>query len=51
MGQLRAEEIVAMGVLVEKGESKVSVARRLGVSEGTVRYHLKRELEGAGVAP
>jgi transposase len=37
-----------MGVLVEKGESKVSVARRLGVSEGTVRYHLKRELEGAG---
>jgi len=47
MGRLQQEEIVVMAVLVEKGETKVEVARRLGVSEGTVRYHLKRRAEGA----
>lgn len=41
------EEIVAMTVLVEKGETKVAVAKRLGVTEGAVRYRLKREGEGA----
>ncbi|MGC8724563.1 MAG: IS21 family transposase [Acidobacteriota bacterium] len=47
MGRVSRKEIVAMGVLVERGETKVAVAARLGVSEGTVRYHLKREAEGA----
>lgn len=42
MGRLHREESVAMAVLVEKGETKVEVARRFGVSEGTVRYHIKR---------
>ncbi len=47
MGRLSREEIVAMTVLVEKGETKVAVAKRLGVTEGAVRYRLKREGEGA----
>ena len=36
---LRREEIVTIQVLNEKGENNCQVARLLGVSEGTVRYH------------
>jgi DNA-binding NarL/FixJ family response regulator len=38
--KLSQEEIIAMIVL---GEKKTVIARRLGVVEGTVRYHLKRK--------
>jgi len=31
-----------MAVLLERGHSQSAVARLLGVSEGTVRYHRKR---------
>lgn len=31
-----------MSVLLEQGHSQSAVARLLGVSEGTVRYHRKR---------
>ena len=46
MGRVSREEVVAMGVLVEKGETKVAVALRMGVTEGAVRYHVKRSAEG-----
>ena len=36
-----------MAVLLEQGHSQSSVARLLGVSEGTVRYHHKRRTAGA----
>jgi len=38
---------VTIEVLAEHGESRRSIARRLGVSEGTVRYHLRRQGEEA----
>lgn len=34
-------------VLAERGGSRCQIARTLGVSEGTVRYHLRRAAEGA----
>lgn len=40
--RLSREEIVAIGVLSEKGMKKTEIARRLGVTEGNVRYHVKR---------
>ena len=36
-----------MSVLLEQGHSQSAVARLLGVSEGTVRYHRKRMTSGA----
>ena len=42
MGRLEIEGRTAMAVLLEQGHSQSSVARLLGVSEGTVRYHRKR---------
>jgi len=44
--RLRPEEIVTIRVLNEKGTPKRAIARQLGVSEGLVRYHLKRQAEG-----
>ncbi len=44
---LRREEIVTIKVLSGKGENNCQVARVLGVSEGTVRYHLRRAASGA----
>ena len=41
--KLSAEEIVALKVLSEKGQSNSEIAQALGVSEGTVRYHLRRQ--------
>ncbi|MEE8587183.1 MAG: helix-turn-helix domain-containing protein [Acidobacteriota bacterium] len=45
--RLRQEEVVTIGVLAEKGQSRCEIARTLGASEGTVRYHLKRAAAGA----
>ena len=44
---LRREEVMTIGVLAEKGQNHCEIARTLGVTEGTVRYHLKRGREGA----
>jgi transposase len=44
--RLRREEVVAIGVMADTGEAKTRIARRLGVTEGTVRYHLRRRAEG-----
>ena len=45
--RLRAEEIVTIRVLAEKGEPNTRIAHVLGVTEGTVRYHRQRAAEGA----
>ena len=45
--RLRAEEVVTIRVLAEKGSPHCQIARTLGVSEGTVRYHLRRAAAGA----
>ncbi len=47
MGALTKEEIVTLQVLKEKGENHCAIARRLGVTEGAVRYHLQRAEDGA----
>ncbi len=47
MGRLDGEARTAMAVLLERGRTKSDVARLLGVSEGTVRYHDRRMREGA----
>lgn len=47
MAKLGKDEIVALQVLKGKGESNREIARRLGVSEGAVRYHLRRQAEKA----
>jgi transposase len=41
------EQIVTIQVLHERGESQRESARILGVSEGAVRYHLRRARDGA----
>ena len=46
-GRLRPEEIVAMEVLQEKEVAKRAIARTLEVTEGAVRYHLRRRAVGA----
>ncbi len=40
--KLLNEEIVTMDILRRQGESNQAIAKRLGITEGTVRYHLKR---------
>ena len=45
--RLSKEEIVALRVLGDKNMKKTEIAATLGVSEGTVRYHLKRQAEKA----
>ncbi len=47
LAKLTKEEIVTLQVLHTKGESKRAIARRLSVSEGTVRYHLRRQANSA----
>ena len=47
MGRLDREARNAMAVLLDRGHTKSDVARLLGVSEGTVRYHDRRMREGA----
>lgn len=45
--RLRREEVVTIQVLTEKGESHSAIARTLAVTEGAVRYHLRRAAAGA----
>ena len=40
--KLSKEKIVTLKVLKPLGQSNVQIARLLGVTEGTVRYHLRR---------
>jgi transposase len=47
LAKLRKEQIVAIGVLKERGQSQSATARLLGVTEGAVRYHLRRQASGA----
>ena len=42
MAKLSKDEIVTIQVLHEKNESNLAIAARLGVTEGAVRYHLRR---------
>jgi transposase len=45
--RLRKEEVVTVQVLAEKGQNHCEIARVMGVTEGTVRYHLRRAAVGA----
>ncbi len=45
--RLSKEEIVTIRVLAEKGQNHCEIARTVGVTESTVRYHLRRAAEGA----
>jgi DNA-directed RNA polymerase specialized sigma24 family protein len=40
--KLRPEELVTLNTLDAKGQSHAQIARTLGVTEGTVRYRLRR---------
>jgi transposase len=44
--RLSKEEIVAIGILGGKDLKKTQIAAMLGVSEGTIRYHLRRQASG-----
>ncbi len=41
--KLTPEEIVSLRVLHAKGQSNTQIAHSLGVSEGTIRYHLRHD--------
>jgi transposase len=43
VAKLTKEEIVTIQVLKETGETNQAIAGRLGVTEGAVRYHLRRK--------
>jgi len=43
VAKLEREQIVTIRVLNERGQSASRTARLLGVTEGTVRYHLRRQ--------
>lgn len=45
--KLHKEELVALHVLRGQGETNQQIAARLGISEGAVRYHLKRRAKQA----
>jgi transposase len=47
MGRLEDEARTAMTVLLKQGHSQSAVARMLGVTEGTIRYHRRRQESGA----
>jgi transposase len=40
--QLRPEDLVTLRVLKQRGQSNCRIAQTLGVSEGAIRYHLRR---------
>ncbi len=46
MAKLTKEEIVTLQVLKNKGETNRAIAHRLSVTEGTIRYHLRRQANG-----
>jgi transposase len=41
--KLTPEEIVTLHVLKQKGQSQAQIAQVLGITEGAVRYHLRRQ--------
>src|SRR4030088_731798 len=41
--KLRKEELVTLAVMAEKGQSNGQIAHVLGVTEGAVRYHRRRQ--------
>jgi hypothetical protein len=43
MAKLRPGEVVTMSILHSQGEGHAQIARRFSVTEGAVRYRLKRE--------
>ena len=43
MAKLTREDRMAIKALAQRGVSNREVARQLGVTEGTVRYHRRRE--------
>jgi hypothetical protein len=47
LATLTREQIVAIEVLQQRGQSQCETARILGVTEGPVRYHLRRAKEAA----
>ena len=47
MAKLGREQIVTLQVLKQQGQSHCETARLLCVTEGTVRYHLRRAAQGA----
>jgi transposase len=47
LAKLTREQIVTIEVLQQRGQSHCQTARILGVSEGSVRYHLRRACERA----
>jgi transposase len=47
VARLTREEVVTIQVLSDRQVPNREVARTLGVTEGTVRYHLRRQAEGA----
>jgi len=47
LAKLTREHIVTIEVLHQRGQPHTRTARALGVSEGTVRYHLRRARDGA----
>jgi len=44
--RLSKEEVVTIHVLAETGQNHCEIARTLGVTEGAVRYQLRRQAEG-----
>lgn len=50
MSRLSKEEIMGLKAVAKNNEAKMGnseIARLFGVTEGTVRYDLKREAQGA----
>lgn len=47
LAKLGKDEIVTIQILHEKRVSNCEIAQKLGVSEGAVRYHLRRKAQGA----
>lgn len=48
MSRLDDEALRAMSVLLNRGQTQSAVARLLGITEGTIRYHRQRYAEGGG---
>jgi transposase len=44
-GKLSPEELVTLKILDDKGQSHAQIARTLGVTEGAVRYQLRRQAD------
>ena len=47
MAKLSREDVVTLETLAGRGFAMREIARKLGVSEGAVRYQLRRRAEGA----